>query len=201
MKENQVTESWIAARYIQEDGTILDFTGLYDVSDQGRVKSLNYRGHTGKEGILSPITLKAKCGSIYYMVNLFLNNKSYMIQTHRLVLSSFKESEFFEGAVCDHIVARSETNCDNRLTNLRWVTVQQNVSTEHCKEVKVKALTNHPTLSRRIRVTDLTTGETIVYPSAKEAGRSLGINPRVPPNCVKYRNGYYKKLNLRFEYM
>lgn len=200
MKQNQITEEhWMPARYIKDDKTILDFTGLYEVSDLGRVRSLNYR-HTGKAKELNKTTCKCTDQSILYHVSLYKGNKRYVLPVHRLVLSTFKESEFFEGAICDHIEARSETCCDN-INNLHWVTYQQNNSTEHCKELLSKAHMNHPVLSKRVRVTDLATGETTVYPSAMEAGRALGINPKLPATRISQHKGFYKKMNLHFMYI
>ena len=200
MKNNETKEVWVPAVFIRENGSVLDFTGLYEVSSMGRVRSLNYR-QTGKTRVLSLGTSKANDGTIYHHATLRLNNKRYLLQVHRMVLSSFKESEYFSGAVCDHIVARTETSCCNHMDNLHWVTQQQNSSTEHCRTSISKANTNHPSLSKQIRVTDLATGETTIYPSAKEAGRSLGINPKLPAARICQCNGYYKKLNLHFEYV
>lgn len=200
MKENQITERWVAARYIRENDTILDFTGKYEVSSLGRVRSLNYK-RSGKTKVLSLGTIENTDGTILYNVVLRLNNKYYTIQAHRLVLSSFKESEYFSGAVCDHIDARTGSYCNNHLDNLHWVTPQQNSTTERCKTLKSKALTNHPTKSKRVQVTDLTTGESTEFPSANEVGRTLGINPKTPAMCINQRKGYYKKLNLHFAYV
>lgn len=209
MKQNEIEEIeeiegeiWTTARFIKNDGTILDFTGLYEVSDHGRVRSLNYR-HTGKTKVRSQSTAKDPrgVGAIHYQVPLRLNKNRYCLKVHRLVLSSFKGCEYFPGAVCDHIDARTCTRCDNRLSNLRWVTNQQNTSTARSKTLKSKALTNRTDQSKRIRVTDLSTNEVTEYPSAKEAGRVLGINPYVPSHCINKRNGYYKKMNLKFEYI
>lgn len=201
MKENQVTERWAPAVYIRENGSILDFTGLYEVSDMGRVRSLNYNGLVGRVGVLSQATYENSGGDIYYIVVLRKEGKSYTLRTHRLVLSSFKESEYFSGAVCDHIVARSETSCDNRLTNLRWITQRQNCNTEHRSTLISKTQINHPAKSKRVRVTDLTTGKVTIYPSSREAGRALGLSPRSPSVYIYKRKGFYKKLNLHFAYV
>lgn len=201
MKDQEIKECWCPAKYIRPNGDVLDFTWLYEVSDQGRVRSLNYHG-TGKIKVLSYGTYKDKSNdAIYYMVTLCLAKKHYVLPVHRIVLSSFKESEFFEGAVCDHIVSRSETCCDNRLNNLRWVTSSQNRSTEHCRVLQSKNQANQLSTSKRTKVTDLTTGETTVYPSANEANRILGLPSHTVSVCIFTRNGLYKKMNLMFEYI
>lgn len=192
-------EIWKTAQYIFENGHKEVFE-KYQVSNMGRVKSLDYN-HTGKEGILKQGTPKSKYGTIMHQVHLTIDKKFYSLQVHRLVLSTFKESEFFEGAICDHIEARTETECCDRLDNLRWVTHRQNISTEHCKELLSKAHTNRPDQSKCIRVTDLATGEVTEYPSAREAGRALDINPKLPAAYISKCKGYCKRRNLHFEYL
>ena len=199
MKEIE-EEVWTAAKFIRSNGTILDFTGLYEVSDLGRVRSLNY-SNTGNIKIMSPCAVKCIDETMWYQEILCLDKKRYTLPVHRLVLSSFKENEYFPGAVCDHIVARSETSCDNSLSNLHWVSAQQNRNTEHCNVLLTEALTNHLVLSKRVRVTDLTTRESTEFPSAREAGRSLGINPKLPAAYISKCNGYCKKRNLHFAYV
>lgn len=196
-------EHWIPARYIKGDnGSVLDFTGKYEVSDLGRVRSLNYR-NTGKTKELSQVTHECIDGTIYYQVLLSKNNKKYTLHVHRLVLSSFKpegtEGGYFLGAVCNHKKERSSTSCIDELWNLEWTTQKDNVNTKHRKVLLSKSQTNHPSKSKKVRVTDLTTGKTTVYPSAKEAGRALGINPWTPAMCINQNKGFHKKLGLRFE--
>lgn len=190
-------EIWKTAQYIFEDGHKEVFE-KYQVSSLGRVKSLNYR-NTGKEGLLSQGTITAKDGSIFYMVHISKDKKTYSLNVHRLILSSFKESEFFEGAVCDHIEARSETCC-NHVDNLRWFTPSQNVSTEQCRDAKSIALTNRPDLSKKVKVT-FPDGSQKIFDSARDANRSLGLPSRCAANCIKYQDGYYKRLDLHFEYL
>lgn len=181
-------EIWKTAVYIYENGHKEVFE-KYQVSSLGRVKSLDYN-HTGKEGILSTCSYTAKDGTTLCRVSLCKNSKIYSIQLHRLVLSSFDSKSWFPGAVVNHKVERT-SDCDDSLANLEWMTQQQNTSTPHCKALR----------SKRIKVTDLSTGEVTEYSSSYDAGRSLGINVCTAANCIKYQDGYYKKLNLHFEYL
>lgn len=201
MKKNQVTENWMPARYIREDGSVLDFTGLYEVSSLGRVRSLRF----GKTKILSPGTYENTSGAIYYMVTLRKDGKIYTLQVHRLILSSFRPEGHPEGyslgAVCNHKKERTSTSCINELWNLEWTTQKANVNTEHCKDLLSKTQINHPAKSKRVRVTDLTTGKVTIYPSAMEAGRALGVNPKLPSSYIHKCKGYYKKRNLHFAHV
>lgn len=197
MKKNKTKEIWAPARYIRLDGSVLDFTGLYEVSSLGRVRSLNYN-HTGKARVLSQGTVKAKDGSIWYQVVLSKNGKKYPMPAHRIVLSSFRPEGhpkgYFHGAVADHIISRDENNCCNLLSNLRWFTRRDNVSTDHCKTRIIEKL------SKRVRVT-LPDGTLQYFPSSHEAERSLCL----PYNTICYQiqkyNGCYKKRQLHFEYV
>ena len=86
----------------------------YSVSDFGRIKN-------NKSGRILKLTL-SKNG--YHRV--ILIQKTPGISVHRLVLNSFKQDEYFEGAVCNHI---NGIKTDNRLENLEWCTSKEN--TQH----------------------------------------------------------------------
>lgn len=198
--ERQEIETWVPAVAIKQNGSVLDFTNLYEVSDMGRVRSLNYH-RSGKIGILTPGVSKKGNGPIWYTVVLRKGNKKYTLKVHSLVLSSFKGSEYFPGAVIDHINPRTSVFCDNRLINLRWTTQKDNTNTDHCKAKLSKAHTNHPAKSKRVKVTDLITSEAIVYPSSHEAARRLNILKSIVSNCILRTNGFYRKRNIHFEYV
>ena len=198
MKEQEVKEVWVPCKYITESGDTIEFPG-YEVSDLGRIRSLNYK-RSGKTKVLSLITTKDTSSAILYNVVLWKDRKKHYLSVHRLVLSSFKESDYFKGSVVDHVVARTETDCCNHLNNLRWVTQQQNSSTEHSREIKSKKFINRKDQSKRVKVT-FSDGTIKEYPSAKEAGRDLEINPKLVSVKILQLNGYYKKLDIHFEYI
>ena len=196
MKEQETKEHWMPAKFIRPDGSVLDFTGLYEVSDLGHVRSLKFR----KTKTLKPLKNRGEDGNIYYHVHLRKDNKRHPLTVHRLVLSSFREGEFFEGAVCDHIVARTKTDCCNHLDNLRWVTILQNSSTEHHREIKSKKFINRKDLSKRVKVT-FSDGTQKIFPSTMEVIRQLDLPHITVSQCIHKCNGYYKKLGIHFEYI
>ena len=201
MEKQEIKEHWTAAKFIRPNGSVLDFSGLYEVSDQGRVRSLRF----GKTKIMKQATGNNPDGTIFYRLTMRKDNKRYQISVHRLVLSSFRpkghRDGYFAGAIVNHKVERTPDSCINDLSNLEWLTQKDNTSTEHCSESKSKALTNRKDLSKRVRVTDLTTGEVIEYPSAKEAGRTLGINPTLVSVKILQQKGNYPKLGIHFAYI
>lgn len=90
----------------------------YEVSNLGRVKSLNYN-HTGKERLLKQGLSKTG----YYRVVLFQGNRKRYSSIHLLVAETFLEKPLNATQV-DHI-DRNKNN--NSLINLRWVTCQENL--------------------------------------------------------------------------
>lgn len=99
---------------------IPDYEGLYQVSSMGNVKSLpkmcGYRKDKGK--ILSPFINT----NGYKLVTLCKNNKQKHYQVHRLVAMTFIPNVNSKPQV-DHI---NRVRTDNRVENLRWVTVSEN---------------------------------------------------------------------------
>ena len=207
MKQNEIEEIeeiegevWTTARYIFEDGRSVVFEN-YEVSSMGRVKSLRSYGHDKQRllNIFDATTPKDK--SMIHRVNVFKNRKHYGLNLHRLILSSFDPEGWEPGYIVNHKVERTPTVCDDTLANLEWIKYEENVQTPHCRASISKALTNHPAKSKRVRVTNLTTGEVNTYPSAMEAGRALGLCVTQPTHCINMYGGLYKKMNLMFEYI
>ena len=96
---------------------IKGYEGLYEISNLGRVKSLNYN-RTGKEEILK----NAECSNGYLTVGLTKNGKQKLFKIHRLVAEAFIPNP--ENKPCiDHI---NTIKNDNRVENLRWVTNEEN---------------------------------------------------------------------------
>lgn len=102
---------------------IKGYEGLYQVSNLGRVKSLNYR-RTGKEKILKPIKMKRQ----YIKVQLCKNRKPKQYMIHRLVAQAFIPNPDNKEQV-NHI---NGNKADNRVENLEWCTNSEN--TQHAFE-------------------------------------------------------------------
>ena len=94
---------------------IKGYEGLYQVSNQGRVKRL-YKN--GKIRILKP----SLDNNGYLYVTLSKNNKPKIFKLHRLIAINFIPNP--ENKPCiDHI---NTIRTDNRVENLRWVTKKEN---------------------------------------------------------------------------
>ena len=89
---------------------VVGYEGLYEVSDWGRVKSLNYR-RTGKEGILK----SWPDDEGYLQVNLFKKGKRETNKVHIFVMRAFN-GECPEGYEVDHIDWNPENNMLDNLS-------------------------------------------------------------------------------------
>lgn len=100
---------------------VVGYEGLYQVSDQGRVKSLERTdswGRTVKERILKPNVV----GGGYLRVVLYAGGKTRMFFVHRLVCQAFHENPDNKPQV-NHV---NEDKTDNRACNLEWCTRKEN---------------------------------------------------------------------------
>lgn len=141
---------------------IKGYEGKYQVSNLGRVRSLNYH-RENREEILSNIPNKEG----YLQVSLYKNGKSKPFYIHKLVALYFIENPNNYKEV-NH---KDENKSNNKASNLEWCTREYNLNygtrTQRVSE-KLKG-SNHPS-SRKIKC--ITTGREF--------------------NCIKEAAEYYK---------
>ena len=104
---------------------VVGYEGLYQVSSEGRVKSLernipHWRGgeRIQKERILKPGIDRDG----YLKLNLYAGGKQKNLKVHRLVCQAFHENPDNKPQV-NHI---NEIKTDNRASNLEWATAREN---------------------------------------------------------------------------
>lgn len=95
---------------------VVGYEGLYQVSNMGNVKSLNYR-RAGKERILKQIFN----ASGYLQVGLYKDSKMKWHITHKLVAEAFIENPDNKPRIC-HI---NTLRADNRAENLCWASQKE----------------------------------------------------------------------------
>ena len=93
------------------------YEGLYQVSNLGNVRSLNWR----RLGIVRNLYLKPH-NKGYLQVELHRNSKCQTFTVHRLVAMHFVEG-YEDGKIVNH---KNEDKTDNHSENLEWVTYSYN---------------------------------------------------------------------------
>lgn len=152
---------------------IKGYEGLYEVSNLGRVKSLNYRGH-GKEKILKLVKQSPFKGreSGYLIVGLYKNRKAKTYSMHRIVASTFIPNP--NNLPC--VNHKNEVKTDNRVENLEWCDVAYNNRYGTSSKRGGISRRNRPEISK-IVLQYLPCGKLIGrYPSIKEAYRQTGVD-------------------------
>lgn len=126
---------------------VVEYEGLYEVSSRGRVKSLNYQGKKGKEGMLK--LSKKKDG--YLGVALTKNKKIKHLRVHRLVAEAFIPN-YDNYPIINH---KDENPSNNCVDNLEWCTYKYNMNYGHRTEKFKKSIKgklageNHPFYGKR----------------------------------------------------
>lgn len=169
------------------------YQGLYEISNLGRVKSLertivyppskfypNGRTRVLKEKFLTPCV----DGKGYQFVQLFINGKFRSKKVHRLVAEAFIPNiNNFE-----QVNHKDENKKNNSVDNLEWCTLIYNVNYGTGKYRK--------TLKRRIPVMqyDLDGNFIREYESATAATKVLGIKQGNARTILQTCRGEYKRM-------
>lgn len=179
---------------IEQWKTVKGYEGLYEVSNLGNVKSLNYR-HTGRERILKP----GKVGGGYLQVQLCKNGKRKMLLVHRLVAAAFIPNP--EGL--PEINHKDENKTNNCVENLEFCDAKYNNSYGTHNERVATALTNHPAKSKTVEASKYPDFREIClkFASTQEADRN-GFNQGAVSTCCNgcycSKGNFYKNLYWRF---
>lgn len=169
---------------------IFGYEGLYQVSNLGNVRSLNW----GNRHIVRNLYLKPHRNG-YFQVELSKDGSKKMFTVHRLVAIHFVEG-YADGLVVNHI---NENKQDNRSENLEWCTISQNARhslnlhperISKLKEVQ-KESRYHPQkgapIKCRERIEQITRDNVFVreWESAISIRRELGYNEWSIKECCK----------------
>lgn len=153
---------------------IAGYEGLYEVSNTGLVRSLNYN-HTGGTNILKPGN--DRCG--YLHVVLFKDGKAKNMFVHRLVADAFIPNP----NNIDTVNHKDEDKHNNSESNLEWMTRADN---------------KRYSANKSVQMFDKSTGNLLAtFPSTVEAERVTGItHPNISKCCLckrKSAGGYIWK--------
>lgn len=143
------------------------YEGLYQVSDYGRVRSLNYLGHEGKVKVLRIVIANG-----YYYLTLYKDGKKKGFRVHRLVVTAFI-GPIPRGMVVNHI---NENKLDNRLSNLEICTQKYNNNWGTRNERLSKKLIGNTSASKKLQLIKHDTDTKLSFNSAIEASAFFGYS-------------------------
>lgn len=182
------------SKTVEEWRDIEGYEGLYQVSDWGRVRSLNYH----RQGVTKIMKPQLRCG--YYRIQLKKDKVSSNKSIHKLVAKAFIPN-IENKPIIDHIDGNSKNNV---AWNLRWCTQLENNNFEiHINNLsKGQKGRKHSSdsiekkrksLYKNIDQISSIDGEIIAsYNGAKNAAKSTNTNYQTLSNCC---NGRCKTAN------
>jgi hypothetical protein len=171
---------------------ILNYENIYQISNFGRVKSIERKLNTGnnffrikKENILKQQSNKRG----YSTCILTKNNKIQGVLIHRLVAQAFLPNPKNKPQV-NHI---NGIKSDNNISNLEWNTSSENNKHAHLNKLNNARKGSENSLSKI--VLNLENG--IYYDSLKEAAYYNNINYGTLKSAMRFKT----KLNKKFTYV
>ena len=153
---------------------IAGYEGLYQVSNLGRVKSLNYN-HTGTERII--ISRKNRGGYLYV--------KRKTITVHRLVATAFISNPHN----LETINHKDEDKTNNTVSNLEWMSIKDNINYGTHNKRASETQINDKNKSKAVQMFDRQGNLLATFPSTHEAERVTGIDHSHISKCC---NGKHK---------
>lgn len=176
---------------------IKDYEGLYQVSNYGRVKSMErtVKGLKGNKKIKSRIMKESKNKFGYSRVSLYKLGKTKNFQIHRLVAQAFIPNPL-ELPQVNHIDGNKDNNSVN---NLEWITNRDNVIHAYKNNLRETIKIDKETLI------DLYVNKGLpCYKIAKMLNISQGtLRKNLKDNEIEIRSyqGSKKKYNISKEYL
>lgn len=160
---------------MEEWKDIEGYEGLYQVSNEGNAKSLNYN-HTGREKLLKPSVR----GNGYLQVQLCKDGKKENKDIHRLVAEAFiPNPNNYE--IVHHIDHNRQNNV---VENLMWMNKEEHDKV-HSKERGEKK-------EKRVYQYTLDSKLVAIWKSAKEAEKQLGFAQSHISSCCNGKLKQYK---------
>lgn len=172
--------------------SISGYEGVYEISNLGRVKSLDRtvtEKTTGKQKTLKGRILKHSIGPYGYpVVNLCKNGGGKTFAVHRLLALAFIPNPENKPHI-DHI---NRDTTDYRIENLHWVTPKENINNpntiEYCRKNVDKVAASKIANKTKKQKATATAPKTVYqyslsgdliskFDSIKDAGKALGISP------------------------
>ena len=167
---------------VEEWRAVKGFEGRYEVSNLGRVKSLERtvtsKNHYGtfQRRVREKMLKLIKNSEGYLQVDLSKNGTRKQYLVHRLVAEAFIPNPYPEKYdVVNHKIEGAEGKLINTVENLEWCDTLYNFKYGTARERMIKTQTNRSDLSKTVY--QYNTAHELVgkYPSAKEVQRQTGF--------------------------
>ena len=180
------------------------YEGKYEVSNLGRVRSLDYTimQPNAHDRHLQPITYKGKMikpheqNSGYLQIGLRDENGKRQFLVHRLVAVAFIPNP----DNLPDINHKDENRHNNHADNLEWCTKKYNVNYGNARQHLSDTHRNHPNLSMPVEQLSKN-GEVLKeYQSANEASRQTGISLSGITRCCNGEKHYKSAGGYRWRY-
>ena len=178
---------------------IKDYEGLYQVSNWGKILSLNY-SNTGKPGLMTPV----EDTDGYFTVQLWKNEKPKTCKVHRLVAQTFipnpdnlpQVNHKDEDKTNNFVFLNKDGSVDKEKSNLEWKSPKENSNhgtrTERIAKANTNGIRSKPVLQLSL------SGELIrEWPSIGECSRN-GFSKGNVLACCNGKIPHYK--GFRFMY-
>lgn len=188
---------------------IKGYEGLYQVSNFGRVKSLERFVKYWRGGMLlrKSQTIKLNYDSDgYCIVGLSKDGTTLTKKVHRLVAMTFPDlvdwTEEAKDKPFDEIVVnhKDENKVNNWVNNLEWCTVKYNNIYGNRLNNVSKHRINNPLICKPVKQYTLDMEFIAEYPSAAEAERQTGIKHSSISKCCRgYDINYYTKNKCNYK--
>jgi hypothetical protein len=172
----------------------IDYTGFYQVSNLGRVKSLSryvYRNGSYSYPVKEKIKIQTIDRAGYLVATLCKSGKGWSYTVHRLVALAFIPNSLNKCCV-NH---KDGNKLNNNVSNLEWVTYSEN--TRHA--YKTGLLTNEYS-KKPVVMFSLDDKPLMWFDSAVEAERYLNKKKLHISCCCKNRYGYKTAGGYKWEY-
>lgn len=197
---NPISIKYLLNPSLEKWKDILGYEGRYQVSNFGRIKSLEKRHKkytSEREKILMPTNINKKTLS-YQSVDLCINGKHKRCLVHRLVAETFIKNDDLTLTQVNH---KDENPLNNYVENLEWCNNQYNLNYGN-HNLKMKQ-----TLIKKVVQKSLDGRIIKVYNNVFDVAKEFGCCPETVRNLCKnvihkyYHNRIKKMLNYKWEYL